>query len=93
MNAAALLADSELRQAAIARICAPVDNARASFKGLALVGHRSSIEQGEMHWALPGGGVAWGVELALEDKDFRVIDAPHNGYLREQQPVLKALTS
>ena len=77
---------------AVSRLHAPVDAARAVFRGLVVVGHRRSIEAGEMFWALPGGQFAHGERLKVVDPTFTVIDAPSMAYLREQQPALKALT-
>lgn len=91
MNATSLRDNLDLREQAIARLHEPVDNARMVFQGLTLVGHRSSIAEGSMHWALPGGRIAWGTELLLEDDNARVVDAPSDAWLRDQQPVLRSL--
>lgn len=89
----AALADSDLRERAVARLHGPVDSARAVWRGLALVGHRRSIQAGHMFWALPGRGFADGITLKQYDPHFQVLNAPTMPWLVEQQNVLKELTT
>ncbi len=81
------------RDQAVARLHAPVDAARAAFRGLVVVGHRRSIEAGEMLWALPGGQFAHAEHLVSVDPAFTVIESPSMRYLHDQQPVLRELTA
>ena len=92
MNAQTVPSPDDTRLAALARILTPIDKARAVFRGLVVVGHRRSVEAGEMYWALPGGQFAHGARLASLDPTFAVVDEPSTHYLREQQPILAALT-
>jgi len=71
----------DARDNAVAAPHAPVDRARAVFRGLVLVGHRRSIVAGHMFWALPGRGFADGVTLTQHDQHFHVISAPTAGEL------------
>lgn len=82
----------DIRDKALATLHAPVDCARAVWRGLVLVGHRRSIQAGHMFWALPGRGFADGVTLRQHDPSFTVLTAPTSAQLIEQQPVLKELT-
>ena len=84
--------DAALREQALAQLHAPVDAARAVWRGLVLVGHRRSVDAGHMFWALPGRGFADGVTLKQHDAAFHVIGEPHKTWLVDQQPVLKELT-
>jgi hypothetical protein len=68
-----------------ARVFAHVDRARAVCFGLLLVGHRRSIETGEMCWALPGRGWAYGSDLARRDPTFAVVNAPNRETLTQLQ--------
>jgi hypothetical protein len=76
MLAASTLATPVTPDQAIAAVYAPVDQARAVWRGLVLVGHRRSLEVGHMFWALPGRGFADGVTLRQYDPQFRVICEP-----------------
>ena len=78
------------RDKALAVLHAPTDNARAVWHGLVLVGHRRSVEAGEMVWALPGRQWAYQATLA-RDKDFTVLAAPSTEYLLTQRQALKEL--
>lgn len=87
-----LASDPEVAQKAIARVHRLVDNARAVWRGLVLVGHRRSIKAGHMFWALPGRGFADGITLKQHDPAFYVIDEPSKARLVGQQPVLEELS-
>lgn len=63
-------------QELIGKACAPIDQARAQYLGLSLVGHRRSASVGEMLWALPGRGCLSSDDLAASDPKFRVITEP-----------------
>ena len=83
---------ADLHDRAIARLHAPVDGARAVWRGLVLVGHRRSVKAGHMFWALPGRGFADGITLKQHDPAFHVIGEPSKAWLIDQQPVLKELS-
>lgn len=84
--------DLDLIERAVAQLHAPVDQARAVWRGLVLVGHRRSIQAGHMFWALPGRGFADGVTLTQHDPSFHVIGEPRKQWLIDQQNVLKELS-
>jgi len=52
-----------------------VDAARAVYRGLIVVGHRLSVEAGEMVWAVPGASYAYQSSLT-HDGRFSVAHAP-----------------
>lgn len=85
-------ADADLLERAKAHLHAPVDAARAVWRGLVLVGHRRSILAGHMFWALPGRGFADGITLKQYDPAFTVLVEPAKAWLIDQQPVLKELS-
>lgn len=91
MNAAEREASAVEKAAAITQLLAPVDNARAVFWGQVIVGHRRSVEVGDMCWALPGRGWAYASTLLLNDPAFTVLAAPSAAWLREQRGVLAGL--
>ena len=63
-------------QEMIAKAYAPIDQARAEYHGVSIVGHRRSASVGEMLWALPGRGCLSSDDLAASDPQFRVITEP-----------------
>lgn len=81
----------DVRDKALAALHAPVDAARAVFRGLVLVGHRRSIRAGHMFWALPGRGFADAGTLTQHDQHFRVISRPADGQLITAQALEKEL--
>lgn len=68
------LPNSVLEQ--VAKAYAPIDLARAVYRGLVVVGHRWSATAGEMFWALPGGAYLPAAALKANDPFFRVITEP-----------------
>lgn len=77
--------NSEERTEVFARLFAPVDKARAVFRGVMVVGHRRSVEVGEMVWALPGRSWAYGADLEKADPGFTVVAAPGRDTLQNNQ--------
>lgn len=67
------------------RIFAEVDAARAVYQGLLIVGHRRSVEVGEMVWAVPGRTWAYQDVLANADPRFSVASAPSAARLQQMQ--------
>lgn len=88
----AVRVDLDVIERAVAQLHAPVDTARAVWRGLVLVGHRRSIQAGHMFWALPGGSFADRVTLTQYDASFHVIGEPRVQWLIDQQNVLKELS-
>lgn len=76
---------AELWSEVLWRLSRPVDRARAVFRGVLLVGHRRSIEVGEMCWALPGRSWAYGTDLEKADPGFTVVAAPTREHLQDTQ--------
>lgn len=75
----------------IAKAYAPIDLARAVYRGHVVIGHRWSATAGEMFWALPGGAYLPAAALKANDPFFRVITAPTPAALSLVYQTLDAL--
>jgi hypothetical protein len=91
MNAYRLkMTPDELAEAArTEELFGPVDRARALYLEYKLVGHRSSVDCGEMIWALPGGGVASTRNLREIDSAL-VVNEPDRETIRRLKTPLAA---
>jgi hypothetical protein len=74
---------SDARLAAQVAILKPLDNARAVFRGQTIVGHRESVRERRMLWAMPGGNVRTTAWLQQHDPKFAVLDRPSDQLLRD----------
>lgn len=63
-------------QELIAKAYAPIDQARAEYRGVPIVGHRRSASAGRMLWALPGRTWSPSDELAASDPQFKALSEP-----------------